>query len=425
MALGLLLGGTMAVPGSVARAVEPSSPPNIVLIMADDIGYECFGSYGGVSYRTPRLDQLAAGGLRFTQCHSQPLCTPSRVQIMTGQYNVRNYSRFGHLDPAQRTFAHDLREQGYATAIAGKWQLGGDRHAISALGFDEHCLWWMERKSWRYGNVGELIRNREVLPGGRGDYGPDVVNAFVLDFIERHRAGPFFVYYPMMLPHAPFVPTPLSAGGAGPREESPRYFADMVAYMDLLVGRVIDKLEALGLRDKTLVIFLSDNGTHSDCRSELMDGTVIQGGKGRTMDAGTRVPMIVSWPGTAPAGLVSEGLVDFSDIVPTLQAAAGHMPAADRVCDGVSLLPVFKGERATTRQWSYCWYAKEGQESDVTVFARDARFKLYGDGRFYDVPRDPLEERPLPAASLGPEGVSARARLQAVIDRYALVEASR
>jgi|GEM_PF-2152473 len=221
---------------------------------------------------------------------------------MTGQYNVRNYTHFGELPPSERTFGNDLREAGYASAIAGKWQLGKDRKLIDQFGFDEHYLWWLERKSWRYGNVGELIQNGEVLPGEKGEYGPDVLNHFVLDFMERHAAEPFFVYYPMLLPHSPFVPTPNSAGSPDPQDANPAYFKAMVEYTDELVGRVVDKLDALGLRENTLVIFIGDNGTNSDITSNMIDGRSIQGGKGTMTDAGTRVPMIVNWPGTAPAG---------------------------------------------------------------------------------------------------------------------------
>ncbi len=403
----------------------PADRPNVVLIMADDIGYECFSSYGGADYRTPHLDRMAAGGLRFAHAHAQPLCTPSRVQIMTGQYNVRNYTRFGHLDPTERTFGNDMRDAGYATAIGGKWQLGGDRESVVRRGFDEYCLWWMDRKSWRYGNVGELVRNGETLPGGRGEYGPDVVNAFILDFIERHAREPFFVYYPMMLPHAPFVPTPLSTGAGGPREEDPRYFADMVEYMDLLVGRVISKLDELGLRENTLVIFLADNGTNTGIASRMIDGTIARGGKGRTTDAGTHVPMIVSWPGTTPAGFVSETLVDFSDIAPTLRALAGFAPGPDRPLDGFNLLPVLKGEKPGEREWSYCWYAKEGREGEVAIFARTVRYKLYRDGRFFDLARDRLEENPLDINELPPEAAAARGSLREIIERHATTEADR
>src|SRR5690606_6187989 len=109
---------------AAAATTGRPTPPNVILIMADDLGAEALGSYGAADYRTPHLDRLAAEGLRFTHCHSQPLCTPSRVQLMTGKYNVRNYTTFGRLDPGERTFGHDLRALGYATAIAGKWQLG-------------------------------------------------------------------------------------------------------------------------------------------------------------------------------------------------------------------------------------------------------------------------------------------------------------
>ena len=417
---------------SFALGAAPERPPNIVLILADDMGYETLSSYGSADYTTPRLDALAATGLRFTQAHSQPLCTPTRVQLMTGQYNVRNYTHFGELNPKERTFGHDLRDAGYATAIAGKWQLGKDRRLLDHFGFDEHCLWWLERKSWRYGNVGELIQNGEVLPGENGEYGPDVLNAFVLDFMTRHANQPFFVYYPMLLPHSPFVPTPRSSGDPDPRATDSAYFKDMVEYTDELVGRVVDHLERLKLRDDTLVIFLGDNGTHSEITSRMVDGRMIQGAKGRTTDGGTRVPMIVSQPGTVVPGMVVEGLVDFSDIVPTLLSAAGQQAEPDRVLDGHDLMPVFRGEAPIARTWSYCWY-KRGKDQnmvsttdeEVHVFARTVRSKRYRDGRFYDIAADPLESNPLQVESLSPEVRATWAELGEVIARYDQVEAAR
>ena len=399
----------------------PGSKPN-VLIMADDIGYECVSSYGSADYATPRIDQLAREGIRFMHGYSQPVCTPTRVQLLTGQYNVRNYVKFGYLDPAQITFGHDLRAAGYRTGIAGKWQLGGDRNTIPDYGFDEYCLWWMERKSWRYGDVGELIQNGEVLPGERGEYGPDVINAFALNFIENNAERPFFLYYPMMLPHAPFVPTPDSKNATGWREEDPRYFKDMVAYMDQLVGRIVDKLDALGLRENTLVVFMGDNGTNQEITSRMIDGRLIQGGKSTPTDAGTRVPLVVSMPSVVPQGLVSEVLVDFSDLMPTFHDVVGYTPGAQRVIDGVSFWPVLQGESATEREWSYCWYAKEGQEDDVAIFARTIRFKLYADGRMFDLARDPLETSVLSQTS---ELQAMRSHLRAVIERYAQVETIR
>lgn len=417
---------------SSLASLTAAGRPNIVLIMADDMGYETVSSYGSADYATPRLDALAASGMRFTQTYSQPLCTPTRVQIMTGQYNVRNYTHFGELPTTERTFGNDLREAGYTTAIAGKWQLGKDRKLIDHFGFDEYCLWWLERKSWRYGNVGELVQNGEVLPGEKGEYGPDVLNAFVLDFMARHVDEPFLVYYPMLLPHSPFVPTPTSAGSPDPREADPAYFKDMVEYTDELVGRVVDKLDDLGIRENTLVIFIGDNGTNNDITSHMIDGRAIKGGKGKMTAGGTHVPMIVNWPETVPAGVVSEGLVDFSDMMPTMHRLAGYQPARDRPLDGFDLVPVITGERPTLREWSYCWYRRGKDEARVSIvdqevdaFARTVRFKRYHDGRFFDTIRDVLEERPLDPKTLDESARQVWSQLGEVLAEFEIIGVQR
>jgi arylsulfatase A len=417
---------------TILSAQAESPRPNIVLIMADDMGQETLSSYGSADYDTPRLDAMAASGMRFTQTHSQPLCTPTRVQIMTGQYNVRNYAHFGQLPTTQRTFANDLREVGYATAIAGKWQLGKDRKLIDHFGFDEYCLWWLERKSWRYGNVGELIQNGEILPGEKGEYGPDVLNRFVLDFMERHVDEPFLVYYPMLLPHSPFVPTPNSAGSPAPDIADPAYFKAMVEYTDELVGRVVDKLDDLGIRENTLVVFIGDNGTNNDITSRMIDGRSIQGAKGTMTNGGTHVPMVVNWPGTVPAGLVSEGLVDFSDFMPTMHGLAGFEPAADRPMDGFDLGPVITGQRPTLREWSYCWYRRGKDEARVSIvdqevdaFARTVRFKRYHDGRFFDTLNDVLEQRPLDPRTLDSSTRQVWSQLGKVLAEFEIIGVQR
>ena len=219
--------------------------PNIILIMADDLGYECVGANGDADYSTPHSDRLAATGMHFEHCYSQPLCTPSRVKIMTGISNVRNYITFGVLDPKATTFGNVMKSAGYTTAIAGKWQLGTDPAQLGKFGFDEYCLWQLEKKGSRYNNLGSLqLHTRQPLSGG---YGPDKLNGFVLDFVERHQDGPFFLYYPMLLPHAPFEPTPDSKTRDGTEHEN---FADMVAYMDKMVGKVVAKLEASEAKPK-------------------------------------------------------------------------------------------------------------------------------------------------------------------------------
>src|SRR5206468_779457 len=182
---------------------EPARKPNVILILADDLGYETVGADGGTSYKTPALDGLAAGGVRFTHCYVQPLCTPTRIQLMTGQYNVRNYVDFGWMDPRLQTFANFFKASGYATCIAGKWQLGRDVNLPRKFGFDEACLWQHTRRPGRYKDPGLEINGKEK-DYTKGEYGPDLVNDYALDFITRNKSRPFCLYYPMMLTHAPF-----------------------------------------------------------------------------------------------------------------------------------------------------------------------------------------------------------------------------
>lgn len=186
-------------------ALATGDKPNIILIMADDIGVECLSCYGSDDHQTPHLDALAASGIRFEHAHSQPLCTPSRVQIMTGIHNNRNYVRFGLLDPEAVTFGNLLRDAGYRTSVFGKWQLEGGHEAPDGFGFDEYFLWQLTRRPSRYPNPGFETDGREV-DFKNGEYGPDVVTDMICRFMEENREGPFLVYYPMMLPHWPFVP---------------------------------------------------------------------------------------------------------------------------------------------------------------------------------------------------------------------------
>ena len=169
---------------SIVSGVLAGKRPNVVLIMADDMGYECVHSNGGEEYDTPRLDELAATGIRFEHCHSQPICTPSRVQIMTGIYNNRNYVRFGLLDPEANTFGHLFQKAGYKTAIAGKWQLEGGFTGPNNFGFDEYCLWQLTRRPPRFPNPGFEI-NGEEINYTKGEYGPDIASDYLCDFMVR------------------------------------------------------------------------------------------------------------------------------------------------------------------------------------------------------------------------------------------------
>jgi len=413
--------GASALPNLLAAAGRGGKQPNIILIMADDLGYECIGANGGTSYETPVLDKLARGGIRFDHCYSQPLCTPSRVKIMTGIYNVRNYVRFGLLDPSQTTFAHVLKKVGYATCVVGKWQLGGGFDGPGRLGFDEYCLWQLTRRPSRYPSCGVEVNGKEV-DYTEGKYGSDVVSDYACDFIRRNKDKPFLLYYPMILTHCPFEPTPDSADwdpkskGSKTYKGDAKYFGDMVTYMDKIIGKIIGRLEELGLRENTLVLFTGDNGTDTPVVS-MMDGRQVKAGKGQTSDAGTHVPFIANWPGVIPERKVCRDLVDFSDFMPTLCECAGVGVPARLNIDGRSFMPQLRGHKGNPREWIYCWYSRNGGPKG-REFTRNQRYKLYRAGEFYDIENDVSEKNALAESDLDKEAIKARKMLQRALYQY-------
>ena len=397
-----------------------AAQPNIILIMVDDFGYECVTANGGESYQTPNIDKLAASGVRFENCHVQPLCTPTRVQLMTGRYNVRNYINFGTLLRTETTFGNLIKSAGYATGICGKWQLGGEVDSPQHFGFDESCLWQQTRRPPRYANPG-LEYNGVEKDFTHGEYGPTLVNDFALSFITKNKEKPFFLYYPMILTHNPFQPTPDSPDwdptiSSENKQQSPTHFAEMTAYMDKMVGSVVTKLDELGIRDNTLLIFLGDNGTNSGITSRFK-GADYKGGKGSTTSHGTHVPLVVSWPAMMKQGRVSADLVSSTDFLPTICAAAGvAMPAS---VDGVSILPQLKGEAGTPREWLYTWYSpRQSQDMTVSEYTFNHRFKLYRTGQFYDLSTDEMEKKDLAATALSNEAAAAKAKLQTALDQF-------
>lgn len=394
----------------------------MVLILADDLGFETIGANGGTSYKTPVLDKLSATGARFTHCYAQPLCTPTRVQLMTGISNVRNYINFGNMDPNSVTFGNVFKQAGYATCIAGKWQLGHAVELPKEFGFDEHCLWQHTRRPPRYANPGLEIDGVEK-DFTNGEYGPDIVNDFVLDFIGREKDAPFFLYYPMMLTHGPYQPTPDSKTwdpkAIGEQvNRRPEHFGDMVEYMDKLTGKLVARLDTLGLRENTLIVFLGDNGTAAGTTSRMGERTVM-GRKGRTISAGMHVPLIVNWPGKVAAGKVSGDLVDTTDFLPTLCAASGVALPENVKLDGRSFFPQLRGEAGAPREWIYSWYSPR-QNADRTIreFAFNQHYKLYRDGTFFDLGSDVDENQPLKVADLTGIAAGAAKSLQVALDQF-------
>ncbi|MDP7292704.1 MAG: sulfatase-like hydrolase/transferase [Verrucomicrobiota bacterium] len=398
-----------------ATALSAAERPNVILMMADDLGYETLSANGGTPYKTPHLDKLAANGMRFTNCVSQPLCTPTRVKIMTGRYNFRNYKTFGILDRREKTFGHVMRDAGYKTCIVGKWQLGRDRKLPGHFGFDEYCLWWLEKKSPRYGNVGELIQNGKVLPGKKGEYGPNVVSEFMLDFISRNKEGPFFCYYPMILTHSPFVPTPDTDKDA-PKGSNLDLMVDMVAYTDKIVGKVVAHLDKLGLRENTVILYTGDNGTHRGVVGAKVGKHDWPGAKGSNMsEMGMRVPLVVNYPAGGVSGKVLDDPIDFSDMLPTFAELGGAKVPKGVTIDGHSFAGRLTGRKDyKPRGWAYVSYYGKSR-GPATHFARDLRYKLYEGDYLYDFHEDPAHAKPIDLATADPVARDARKKLSAVL----------
>ncbi|NOU61287.1 arylsulfatase [Marinifilum sp. JC070] len=381
--------------------------PNVIFILADDLGYETIGVNGGESYETPEIDQMANEGMRFEHCYAQPLCTPSRVKLMTGIYNVRNYVSFGLLHTSQTSFGHLFRKNGYRTCVAGKWQLGKKPDGPYNAGFDHHCLWQFQEgrtdstgRDTRYAKP-VLEIDGELTNFSNGEYGPEIVSDYGIDFIEKsHKEGkPFLLYYPMMLTHCPFTATPSSPEWetddttAYTYKGKASYFDDMVSETDRIVGKINSKLKELGIEDNTLVIFTGDNGTDQPIVS-IMNGKQVAGGKWLSTDAGTRVPLIVKWPNVISKSECND-LIDFCDFFPTICEAAS-IPVPDSLdIDGRSFYPQLKGEKGQARKWVYNWFSRSGESRKARVFARNHRYKLYTTGEFYEIPKDREEKHAL------------------------------
>ncbi|MBQ7708295.1 MAG: sulfatase-like hydrolase/transferase [Bacteroidales bacterium] len=384
--------------------------PNIVFFFADDIGAECFGCYGGVEYQTPHIDSLAQAGIQYMNMNAQPLSSPSRVQVMTGLYNDRNYVAFGYMNQDEHTFAQVAKEAGYETAIVGKWQLGRSRAMLPIAGFDEYFCSQIEmylesrgeRQTDRYAN--SMWDNN----GKRYDfaiYGPDAMQDYAFDYIDRkvEEGKPFLLYYTEPLVHTPHTTTPDTSiwddlydsrfgGGA-----DTSYFKYQVRYMDKQVGNMIQKLKDKGVWNNTIFIFASDNGTSTRILSRTADGQEVRGGKGEPTYRGTHVPMIIAW-GDRLAGRKAEHLTDLTDILPTIADIVGIPIPEDWNLDGVSLYPEICGQEPNAKDlvlvhFNPLWPTTPSPKA--SRYAMDDDYAYFWDGRIYNYREDPDFKQPL------------------------------
>lgn len=383
--------------------------PNIIFILSDDVGLGNVHCTGG-HYNTPNIDSLASGGMRFENCYALPLCGPSRYMLLTGRYPFRtglisNQSAAALESHKEIMIPTVMKSAGYATACVGKW--GQMPYGPGQWGFDE-VMSCKGSGRFRPEQGISYERNGQYQKLNEGEYLPDLMHDFITSFIEKNQDKPFFLYYPIEAIHGPILKTPDSKQGA----DKDQLYTDNVEYMDKLVGKLIAELDRLKLREKTLVVFSGDNGTASfGVEAAKVDGKAISGQKATMLEGGSRVPLIVNWPGVTPAGKVSKGLIDFSDFFGTFAELGGaRLPEGVKI-DSHSIATQIKGEKGTPRDWIYV-------ELNGKSYARDARYKLTNKGDFFDLKNAPFEETPVSRGTTDADALASMKKLQAVLDEH-------
>ena len=402
-------------------AAGASEKPNIIFLMADDMGYADPGCYGGKAIATPNIDRVAKEGVRFTQCYAgSPVCAPSRSVLMTGQHTghtrVRgNTSKVGGvvglggkkgrvpLAASDLTVAEVMKTAGYATGIAGKWGLGepGTTGLPNAQGFDEWVGFLNQRRAHTY--YPEYIWNNQhkvVLPGNadgkEGDYIQDLIAAFSLGFIKKYKDQRFFLYLPYTLPHAKLEIPDLGEYADKPWKDNEKAYAAMVARLDSDLGRILALLEELKLEQNTAVFVCSDNGAASRWEGRFDSSGPLRGRKRDMFEGGLRVPMVVRWPGNTKAGSVSDAVWYFADVLPTFAEMGGATLPKNLKLDGVSVVPTLKGEEqpALANRFLYWEFFERGfQQAARWQDWKAIRPKKGADLALYDLSKDLGETR--------------------------------
>ncbi len=401
-----LLAALLLAPLGALHAATPARP-NIVFILADDLGIGNLSCYGSDNYKSPNLDKLAATGTRFTQSFTGALCGPSRALIMTGRYAFRNGSSNQDacmvMPNSELQLGRVFKSAGYATSFIGKWgQLPGDP---DAAGFDDYLRFNGSGVYWnKQAGKAEAYRvNGKELKLGDKEYMPDLMHDRITTFLRANQTKPFFLYYSMVHVHGDIQPTPDSA------PDSKDLFGDNIRYMDKLVGKLVAELEALKLRDNTLIIFMGDNGTGKGQNPlSTIGGRNLSGMKGSMFECGGLVPTIANWPGKVPSGKVSAELIDSTDWLPTFAELSGGKLPEKTIFDGHSIAPQLRGELGTKREWIYNQLA-------AMWYVREAGWKLNEKGELFDMSGAPFTEKLVIAADDTDASKTARARLTAVL----------
>ncbi len=387
--------------------LKAADKPNIIYILADDLGIGNVSCYGSDNYKTPNIDKLAAGGTRFTQAFTAALCGPSRALIMTGRYAFRNGSTNQDacmkMPIAELRLAKTFKGAGYATSAIGKWgQLPGEPNEA---GFDDYLrfngsgFYWNKNKS----KGGAYRVNGKELKLGEKEYMPDLMHKQAVSFIRNNQARPFFLYYSMVHVHGEIQPTPDSL------PTSKDLFADNITYMDKLVGKLVSELDSLKIRENTLIIFMGDNGTgKGQDKLSTIGGRNLSGVKGSMLECGGLVPMIANWPGKTPAGKVSAELVDSTDFLPTFADLIGTKLPEKIIFDGNSLAPQLRGEEGKKRQFVYNQLAS-------MWYVRNADWKLNQLGELYDMSGAPFTEKLVAVDNQNDSAKAARNTLASVL----------
>ena len=383
--------------------------PNIVFILADDLGIDGVSAYGADFFKTPVIDKLAQEGIRYTNAYTVPLCGPSRALILSGRYGFRtgavNQDMTGEIKPSAENFMPAiLKKAGYTSSMIGKWgQLPLDP---GAFGFDDYLRFF---GSGSFFNEAEK-KDKYVVNGKEdvlkdGEYMPDLMHDHMVNFLGQHKKDPFYLYYSLSHVHGEIVATPDTKPGTSDYKQ---LYADNISYMDKLVGKLVHTLDSLKLRENTLIVFFGDNGTAGEAAQiGRVQGQKLSGKKGTMQECGSLVPMIVNWPGMIKKPGVSNSLIDAADFIPTFAEIAGAALPTNNVLDGVSFAYQLKGGKGTAREWIFTGLGKDW-------YVRSANWKLMRSGDLYDMRNAPFEEK---LVVLDEKTTAEKKKLQAVLDK--------